>query len=64
VQEFVKLENDTVSRPESEQKREQCDNDYSCGHILTCPTCSKKYNDLDKMVKLYREINKELQQER
>jgi hypothetical protein len=50
---------------ENEQRREQqCYNDYSCSHILTCPTCSKKYDDLDKMVRLYREINRELQQER
>jgi hypothetical protein len=49
---------------ENEQEREKCHNDYSCSHILTCPTCIKKYDDLDKMIRLYRQINRELQQER
>ena len=49
---------------ENEQGREKCYNDYSCSHILTCPICSKKYDDLDKMIRLYRKINRELQQER
>ena len=49
---------------ENEQRKEQCYNDHSCSHILTCPTCSKKYDDLHKMVRLYRQLNRELQQER
>jgi hypothetical protein len=49
---------------ENEQGREKCHNDYSCSQILICPTCIKKYDDLDKMIRLYREINRELQQER
>lgn len=48
---------------ETEQKEEECD-DYSCSHTMTCTTCRKKYNDLYKMVRLYREINRELQKER
>jgi hypothetical protein len=49
---------------ENEQKEEERDDNYSCGHILTCPTCSQKYIDLDEMVRLYRKINRELRQER
>jgi hypothetical protein len=49
---------------ENEQKEEERDDDYFCGHILTCLICSKKYNDLDKTLALYRKINRELRQER
>jgi hypothetical protein len=64
MQHSVKLKN-TMGQSENEQKEveERYDDDYSCGHILTCPTCSKKHNDMDKTVKLYRKINRELLQE-
>jgi hypothetical protein len=50
--------------PSENEQKEECDDDYSCGHIMTCPSCSKKYNDMDKMVRLYRKINRELRQKR